>query len=247
MSRESDDAGRRRALMSFRRCTLVLLANSWRDAGDGFHKHVRKATIASFIFAKVAGQSFDGCNLVDPLGQAIDPSILENPPASDRGASWADAVDTCPSDADNPTNSMGLVTDCVREPCPQLGPELQRDAASPQQGAPPFVAAAPPQAPVVPQPAPLAASPGAALEAQRKELTGRPKPAAAYLKAALSQKGAIDKKVLAAQEQVKLHMAALQETSLLLEASLDQQSSIAAEFAAVYVKEVFTLGNASST
>jgi hypothetical protein len=33
---------------------------------------------------------------------------------------------------------MGLVTDCVREPCPQLDPEFQRVAASPQQGTPPF-------------------------------------------------------------------------------------------------------------
>jgi hypothetical protein len=237
MFRESDDAGRRRALMSFRRCTLVLLANSWRDAGDGFHKHVRKTTIASFIFDKVAGQSFDdGCNLVDLLGQAIDPSILENPPASDRGASWADAVDTCPSDADDPTNSMGLVTDCVREPCPQLGPALQRDAASPQQGTPPFVAAAPPQAPAVPQPAPLAASPGAALEAQRKELTGR---LASWKHYDLVHPGDAFARECVARLEGQL--------VTLKEQILAQHTSLAAEFAAVYVKEVFTLGNASST
>jgi hypothetical protein len=47
-------------------------------------------------------------------------------------------LDTCPCDADDPTNSMGLVTDGVREPCPQLDPEFQRVAASPQQGTPPF-------------------------------------------------------------------------------------------------------------
>jgi hypothetical protein len=237
MFRESDDAGRRRALMSFRRCTLVLLANSWRDAGDGFHKHVRKTTIASFIFDKVAGKSLDdGCNLVDLLGYAIDPSILENPPASDRITSWADVDDTCPSDADDPTNSMGLVTDCVREPCPQLGPALQRDATSPQQGTPSFVAAAPPQAPAVPQPAPLAASRGAALEAQRQETTGR--------LASMKQYDLI----YPGDTLVREYVARLEgQLVTLKEQILPQQTSIAAEFADVYPKEVFPLGNASST
>jgi hypothetical protein len=233
MSRESDDAGRRRALMRFRRCTLVFLANSWRDAGDGFHKHVPKTTIASFIFDKVAGHSFDdGCNLVDLLGQAIDPGILAIPPASDRGASWAVAVDTCPSDADDPTNLMGLVTDSVREPCPQLDPALQRDTASPQQGPPPFVAAAPHQAPAVPQPAPLAAPPWEALEAQRKVLAG--------LLARMKQVDLVHP----GDTFVREYVARLEGQLVTLK---EQQTSRAGEVAAAYVKEVFTLGNASST
>ncbi len=38
----------------------------------------------------------------------------------------------------DPTDSLGLATDFVREPCPELGPAFQRDATSPQQGTPPF-------------------------------------------------------------------------------------------------------------
>jgi hypothetical protein len=139
---------------------------------------------------------------------------------------------------------MGLVTDCVREPCPQLDPEFQRVAASPQQGTPPFVAAAPPQAPAVPQHAPLAASPGASLEAQRKELSGRLAGWKHYVVVSESLECVARDGDAFARECV----ARLEGQLVTLEEQfLAQQSSIAEEAAAVYVREVFTLGNASST